>query len=214
MSIKFRTQTITEKRKEWSDEDAGRKVEAGKDLNSLIAGGRGSSNTEVANYENDGQDWGNGAKALSSTEKTIEGKRKKQLIGIWTEKTGFSHSSEQIFCSDASRHNGKNFLSREPPDGSLCLYPQHSTLATFTSGLILEVNVSQNFPVGSKIRQKLSVFQIFKHYCHSREGDTMRTDISLSHLLSVGVPDLRADDSHFQGPLGHVCRGHYCAHGS
>ncbi|GBM02290.1 hypothetical protein AVEN_108830-1 [Araneus ventricosus] len=53
-------------------------------------GGRGCSDTEVTNYENVGQDSGNGTKALDSTEKTIEGTRKKQLIGIWTEKTGFS----------------------------------------------------------------------------------------------------------------------------
>ncbi|GBN45431.1 hypothetical protein AVEN_224510-1 [Araneus ventricosus] len=50
------------------------------DLNSLIAGGRGCSDTEVANYENNGQDCGNGTKALDSTEKTIEGARKKTTI--------------------------------------------------------------------------------------------------------------------------------------
>ncbi|GBM25782.1 hypothetical protein AVEN_248955-1, partial [Araneus ventricosus] len=59
------------------------------DLISLSAGGRGCSDTEVDNYENIGQDCGNGTKALDSTEKTIEGTRKK-LIGIWAEKTGFS----------------------------------------------------------------------------------------------------------------------------
>ncbi|GBL74517.1 hypothetical protein AVEN_235447-1 [Araneus ventricosus] len=42
-------------------------------LNSLIAGGRGCSVTEVAIYENIGQDCGNGTIALDSTEKTIEG---------------------------------------------------------------------------------------------------------------------------------------------
>ncbi|GBM31267.1 hypothetical protein AVEN_63289-1, partial [Araneus ventricosus] len=77
--------------KGWSDEDAGRKVEVWLELISLIAGGRGCSDTEVANYENVGHDCGNRAKALDSTEKTIEGTReKKLLIGIWTEKTGFS----------------------------------------------------------------------------------------------------------------------------
>ncbi|GBM07556.1 hypothetical protein AVEN_229999-1 [Araneus ventricosus] len=85
-------------RKGWSAEDARRKVEIWMDLNSLIAGRRGCSDTEVANYENIGQDCGNGTKALDSTEKTIEGTRKKQqLIGIWTEKTGFSlEKVEQI----------------------------------------------------------------------------------------------------------------------
>ncbi|GBN28422.1 hypothetical protein AVEN_171947-1 [Araneus ventricosus] len=59
--------------------------------------GRGCSDTEVANYENVGQDCGNGTKALDSTEKTIEGTRKKQSIGIWTEKAGFSlEKVEQI----------------------------------------------------------------------------------------------------------------------
>ncbi|GBN33247.1 hypothetical protein AVEN_95015-1 [Araneus ventricosus] len=56
--------------------------------------GRRCSVTEVANYENVGQDCGNGTKALDSTEKTIEGTKKKQLIGIWTEKTGFSCESK------------------------------------------------------------------------------------------------------------------------
>ncbi|GBN16994.1 hypothetical protein AVEN_140110-1, partial [Araneus ventricosus] len=84
-------------RKGWSDEDAGRKVEVWLDLISLIAGERGCSVTEVANFENVGQDCGNGTKALDSTEKTIEGTRKKHLIGIWTEKTGFSlEKLEQI----------------------------------------------------------------------------------------------------------------------
>ncbi|GBN90831.1 hypothetical protein AVEN_266137-1 [Araneus ventricosus] len=89
---------ISNLQKGWSYEDAGRKVEVRMDLNSLIAGGRGCSDTEVANYENIGQDCGNGTKALDSTEKTIEGARKKQqLIGIWTEKTGFSlEKVEQI----------------------------------------------------------------------------------------------------------------------
>ncbi|GBM69238.1 hypothetical protein AVEN_264235-1 [Araneus ventricosus] len=78
--LNWRNGTFHLQRKGWSDEDAGRKVEAWKDLIFLIAGGRGSSDTEVANYENDGQDCGNGAKALNSTEKTIEGKRKKKPI--------------------------------------------------------------------------------------------------------------------------------------
>ncbi|GBM99783.1 hypothetical protein AVEN_101032-1 [Araneus ventricosus] len=43
---------------------------------SLIAGGRGCSVTEVAIYENVGQDCGNGTIVLDSTEKTIEGKKK------------------------------------------------------------------------------------------------------------------------------------------
>ncbi|GBM31039.1 hypothetical protein AVEN_46478-1, partial [Araneus ventricosus] len=38
--------------------------------------GSGCSVTEVAIYENVGQDWGNGTIALDSTEKTIEGKEK------------------------------------------------------------------------------------------------------------------------------------------
>ncbi|GBL72980.1 hypothetical protein AVEN_128156-1 [Araneus ventricosus] len=42
-------------------------------------GGRGCSDTEVANYEKVGHDCGNGAKALDSTEKTIEGTRKKTI---------------------------------------------------------------------------------------------------------------------------------------
>ncbi|GBO06978.1 hypothetical protein AVEN_110738-1 [Araneus ventricosus] len=62
--------------KGWSDEDAGRKVEVWLDLNSLIAGGRACSVTEVANYENVAQDCGNGTKALDSTEKIIEGTKK------------------------------------------------------------------------------------------------------------------------------------------
>ncbi|GBN79052.1 hypothetical protein AVEN_136135-1 [Araneus ventricosus] len=84
--------------KGWSDEDAGRKVEDWLDLISLIAGGRGCSVTEVANFENVGQDCGNGTKALDSTEKTIEGTKKKtQLIGISSEKTGLSlEKVEQI----------------------------------------------------------------------------------------------------------------------
>ncbi|GBL75273.1 hypothetical protein AVEN_203130-1 [Araneus ventricosus] len=49
------------------------------DLNSLIAGGRGCSDTEVANYENIGQDCENGTKALDSTEKTIVRARKKTI---------------------------------------------------------------------------------------------------------------------------------------
>ncbi|GBO46847.1 hypothetical protein AVEN_261203-1 [Araneus ventricosus] len=63
-------------RKGWRDEDAGWTVEVWLVLNSLIAGGRGCSVTEVANYENVGQDCGNGTKALDSTEKTIEGTKK------------------------------------------------------------------------------------------------------------------------------------------
>ncbi|GBM89359.1 hypothetical protein AVEN_59468-1 [Araneus ventricosus] len=51
-------------------------------------GGRGCWVTEAAICENVGQDCGNGTITLDSTEKTIEGK-KKQLIGIWTKKTGF-----------------------------------------------------------------------------------------------------------------------------
>ncbi|GBN49840.1 hypothetical protein AVEN_241937-1 [Araneus ventricosus] len=39
--------------------------------------GRGCSVTEVANFENVGQDCGNGTKALDSTEKTIEGTKRK-----------------------------------------------------------------------------------------------------------------------------------------
>ncbi|GBM50762.1 hypothetical protein AVEN_35659-1 [Araneus ventricosus] len=59
--------------------------------------GRGCSDTEVANYENVGHDCGNRAKALDSTEKTIEERGEKLLIGIWTEKTGFSlEKLEQI----------------------------------------------------------------------------------------------------------------------
>ncbi|GBM65884.1 hypothetical protein AVEN_238815-1 [Araneus ventricosus] len=46
------------------------------DLISLIAGERGCSVTEVANYENAGQDCGNGTISLDSTEKTIEGTKK------------------------------------------------------------------------------------------------------------------------------------------
>ncbi|GBL90230.1 hypothetical protein AVEN_130345-1 [Araneus ventricosus] len=52
--------------------------------------GRLYSVTEVAICENVGQDCGNGTIALHSTEKTIEEKKKNQLIGIWTAKTGFS----------------------------------------------------------------------------------------------------------------------------
>ncbi|GBM32831.1 hypothetical protein AVEN_216535-1 [Araneus ventricosus] len=86
-------------RKGWSDEEAGRKVEVWVELISLIAGGRGCSDTEVANYENVDHDSGNGAKALGSTEKTIEGTRKKLLIGIWAEKTDFSlEKLKQIMC--------------------------------------------------------------------------------------------------------------------
>ncbi|GBO29953.1 hypothetical protein AVEN_236740-1 [Araneus ventricosus] len=62
--------------KGWSDEDAGRIVEVWLDLISFIAGGRGCSVTEVAYYENAGQDCGNGTIALDSTEKTIEGTKK------------------------------------------------------------------------------------------------------------------------------------------
>ncbi|GBN89133.1 hypothetical protein AVEN_186774-1 [Araneus ventricosus] len=59
-------------------------------------GERGCSDTEVAIYENVCLDCGNGTIALGSTEMTIEGK-KKQSIGIWTEKTGFSlEKVEQI----------------------------------------------------------------------------------------------------------------------
>ncbi|GBM97492.1 hypothetical protein AVEN_97813-1 [Araneus ventricosus] len=47
---------------------------------SSLGGGRGCSVTEVANYENVGQDCGNGTKALDSTEKTIEGTKKKKTI--------------------------------------------------------------------------------------------------------------------------------------
>ncbi|GBM69066.1 hypothetical protein AVEN_181453-1 [Araneus ventricosus] len=83
--------------KGWSDEDSGRKVEVWVELISLIAGGRGCPDTEVANYKNVGNDCGKGTKALDSTEKTIEETRKKLLIGIWTEKTGFSlEKLEQI----------------------------------------------------------------------------------------------------------------------
>ncbi|GBN32470.1 hypothetical protein AVEN_194330-1 [Araneus ventricosus] len=39
-------------------------------------GGREGSVTEVAIYENVGQDWGNGTIALDSTEKPIEEKKK------------------------------------------------------------------------------------------------------------------------------------------
>ncbi|GBM08236.1 hypothetical protein AVEN_82925-1 [Araneus ventricosus] len=42
----------------------------------VFAGGRGCSVTEVAIYENVGQDCGNGTIALDSIEKTIEGMRK------------------------------------------------------------------------------------------------------------------------------------------
>ncbi|GBN23476.1 hypothetical protein AVEN_111295-1, partial [Araneus ventricosus] len=65
--------------KGWSDEDAGRKVEVWVELISLIAGGRGCLDAEVANYENVGHDCGNGATALDSTENTIEGTRKKKF---------------------------------------------------------------------------------------------------------------------------------------
>ncbi|GBM94928.1 hypothetical protein AVEN_178224-1 [Araneus ventricosus] len=84
-------------RKGWSDEDVGRIVEVWLDLISLIKGGRGCSVTEVANYENVVQDGGNRMIALDSTEETTEGTKKKQLIGIWTEKTGFTlEKIEQI----------------------------------------------------------------------------------------------------------------------
>ncbi|GBM66473.1 hypothetical protein AVEN_129261-1 [Araneus ventricosus] len=66
-------------KKGWIDEDAGRKVEIWVELIALIAGGRGCADTEVANYENVGHDCGNGTKALDSTEKTIEGTRKKTI---------------------------------------------------------------------------------------------------------------------------------------
>ncbi|GBM24250.1 hypothetical protein AVEN_22580-1 [Araneus ventricosus] len=66
------------------------------DLISLIEGGRGCYVREVAICENVGQNGGNGTIALDSTEKAIEGKRK-QLIGVWTVKTGFSlEKVEQI----------------------------------------------------------------------------------------------------------------------
>ncbi|GBL61363.1 hypothetical protein AVEN_207652-1 [Araneus ventricosus] len=63
-------------RKELSGEDAGRIVEVWLNLISLIAGGRGCSVTEDANYENIGQDCGKLTIALDSTEKTIEGTKK------------------------------------------------------------------------------------------------------------------------------------------
>ncbi|GBN00533.1 hypothetical protein AVEN_263889-1 [Araneus ventricosus] len=81
------TRSSISKEKGWGEEDAGWTVEVWLVLNSLIAGGRGCSVTEVAICKNVGQDCGNGPIALSSTAKTIEGK-KNQLIGIWTEKTG------------------------------------------------------------------------------------------------------------------------------
>ncbi|GBN92007.1 hypothetical protein AVEN_65901-1 [Araneus ventricosus] len=94
--LNWRNETFHLQRKGWRDEDAGWIVEVWLILYSLIAGGTGCSVTEVAIYENVGQDCGNGTIALDSTEKTIEGK-KKQLIGIWTEKTGFAlEKVEQI----------------------------------------------------------------------------------------------------------------------
>ncbi|GBN67603.1 hypothetical protein AVEN_245724-1 [Araneus ventricosus] len=61
------------------DEDAEWAVEVWLVLNSLNAGGRGCSVTEAFIYENDGQYCGNGAIALDSTEKTIEGKKNNYL---------------------------------------------------------------------------------------------------------------------------------------
>ncbi|GBN27647.1 hypothetical protein AVEN_33140-1 [Araneus ventricosus] len=97
LNVELVKRDLPSPKERWSDEDARRKVEVWLDLISLIAGGRGCSVTEVANYDNAGQDCGNGSKALDSTQKTIEGSRKKQLIVIWTEKTGFSlEKVEQI----------------------------------------------------------------------------------------------------------------------
>ncbi|GBM67128.1 hypothetical protein AVEN_194992-1 [Araneus ventricosus] len=74
--LNWRNETFHLQRKGWSDEDIGRIVEVWLDLISLTAGGRGCSDAEVANYENVGQDCGNGTIALDSTEKTIEGTKK------------------------------------------------------------------------------------------------------------------------------------------
>ncbi|GBL73540.1 hypothetical protein AVEN_159520-1 [Araneus ventricosus] len=94
--LNWLNETFHLQRKGWRDEDAGWTVEVWLVLNSLIAGGRGCSIAEVAICENVCQDCGNVTIALDSTEKTIKGK-KKQLIGIWTEKTGFSlEKVEQI----------------------------------------------------------------------------------------------------------------------
>ncbi|GBM12812.1 hypothetical protein AVEN_247585-1 [Araneus ventricosus] len=76
LNVELVKQDLHLQRKGWRDEDAVWTVEVWLVLNSLIAGGRGYSVTEVAICENVGQDCGNGTIALDSTEKTIEGKKK------------------------------------------------------------------------------------------------------------------------------------------
>ncbi|GBN69711.1 hypothetical protein AVEN_256045-1 [Araneus ventricosus] len=96
-------ETFHLQRKGWRDEDAGWIVEVRLVLNSFIPRGRGCSVTKVAICGNVGQDCGNGTIPFNSTEKTVEG-NKKQLIGIWTEKTGFSlEKVEQIMNLPSSR---------------------------------------------------------------------------------------------------------------
>ncbi|GBN29410.1 hypothetical protein AVEN_31470-1 [Araneus ventricosus] len=69
--LNWGNETFHLQRKGWRDEDAGWTFEVWLVLNSLIAGGRGCSVTEVAICENAGRDFRIGSKALYSTERRL-----------------------------------------------------------------------------------------------------------------------------------------------